>query len=76
MNKFRTHNCSELTIKNSEENVILSGWINKKRDHGNLLFLDLAPFATAETFPKSLEKKTHSKLDSLNFVACNKKASD
>ncbi len=41
MNKFRTHNCSELTIKNSEENVVLSGWINKKRDHGNLLFLDL-----------------------------------
>ncbi len=41
MNKFRTHNCSELTIKNSDENVILSGWINKKRDHGNLLFIDL-----------------------------------
>ena len=41
MNKYRTHNCSELTKKNKDEEVILSGWINKKRDHGNLLFIDL-----------------------------------
>ncbi len=41
MNKYRTHNCGELTIKNSGDNVILSGWVNKKRDHGNLLFLDI-----------------------------------
>ena len=41
MNKYRTHNCGELTKKNNKSNVILSGWINKKRDHGNLLFLDL-----------------------------------
>jgi len=41
LNKYRTHNCGELTKKNNKSNVILSGWINKKRDHGNLLFLDL-----------------------------------
>ena len=41
MNKYRTHNCGELTKKNNKSNVILSGWINKKRDHGNLLFIDL-----------------------------------
>ena len=41
MNKYRTHNCSELSIKNSGENVVLSGWVHKKRDHGNLLFIDL-----------------------------------
>ena len=41
MTKYRTHNCSELTIKNNGENVILSGWVHKKRDHGNLLFIDL-----------------------------------
>ncbi len=40
-NKYRTHNCNELRKENVGNNVILSGWINKKRDHGNLLFIDL-----------------------------------
>ena len=41
MNKYRSHNCSELTKTHKGTNIILSGWINKKRDHGNLLFIDL-----------------------------------
>ena len=41
MNKYRSHHCGELNKINVGENVILSGWINKKRDHGNLLFIDL-----------------------------------
>ena len=41
MNKYRSHNCNELRRKNVGEDVILAGWINKKRDHGNLLFIDL-----------------------------------
>jgi aspartyl-tRNA synthetase len=41
MNKYRTHNCNELTNDNSGQEIVLSGWINKKRDHGNLLFIDL-----------------------------------
>ncbi len=41
MNKYRTHNCGELDKKNKNQDIILSGWINKKRDHGNLLFIDL-----------------------------------
>ena len=41
MNKYRTHNCNQLRKENDGENVVLSGWINKKRDHGNLLFIDL-----------------------------------
>ena len=41
MNKFRTHNCSELTEKEIEKKVSLSGWLHRKRDHGNLLFIDL-----------------------------------
>ena len=41
MNIYRTHNCSELSSKNLNENVTLSGWIDTRRDHGNLLFIDL-----------------------------------
>ena len=41
MKKYRTHNCNQLTTKEDGTDVILSGWINKKRDHGNLLFIDI-----------------------------------
>ena len=41
MSKFRTHKCNELRKEKVGDKVILSGWINKKRDHGNLLFIDL-----------------------------------
>ena len=41
MNNYRTHYCADLSIKNLNEQVTLSGWIDTKRDHGNLLFIDL-----------------------------------
>ncbi len=41
MNKYRTHNCSELNDKDIGKKVYLSGWLHRKRDHGNLLFIDL-----------------------------------
>ena len=41
MTKYRTHNCNELNLTHNGNQIILSGWINKKRDHGNLLFIDL-----------------------------------
>ncbi len=41
MNKFRTHKCNELRKEKVGDEITLSGWINKKRDHGNLLFIDL-----------------------------------
>ena len=40
-NKYRTHNCSELTKTDTGKKVKLAGWIHRKRDHGNLLFIDL-----------------------------------
>ena len=41
MNKYRTHNCSELNENDINKEIILSGWLHRKRDHGNLLFIDL-----------------------------------
>ena len=41
MNKYRSHKCNELTAINIDESVSVAGWINRKRDHGNLLFVDL-----------------------------------
>ena len=41
MTKYRTHTCGELNKSHKEKKILLSGWINKKRDHGNLLFIDL-----------------------------------
>jgi len=41
LSKYRTHNCNELRKDDLNKDIIISGWINKKRDHGNLLFIDL-----------------------------------
>ena len=41
MHKYRSHKCSEIGLSNENEIVKLSGWVHIKRDHGNLLFLDL-----------------------------------
>ena len=41
MNKYRTHKCNELRKEDVDKKISLSGWINKKRDHGNLLLREL-----------------------------------
>lgn len=41
MHKYRTHNCSQLGTDNVGDIVKLSGWVHRRRDHGNLLFIDL-----------------------------------
>ena len=41
MKRYRTHTCGELNRSHKKKQITLSGWINKKRDHGNLLFVDL-----------------------------------
>jgi len=41
MHPYRTHNCGELRRDQAGAEVRVSGWVHRKRDHGNLLFIDL-----------------------------------
>ena len=41
MHKYRTHKCDELRHHNVKDVVKLSGWVHRKRDHGQLIFIDL-----------------------------------
>jgi len=38
---MRTHFCGELNKKNLKQEVTLCGWVNRRRDHGGVIFLDL-----------------------------------
>ncbi len=41
MHLYRSHTCGELNKKQVNQTVRLSGWVDRKRDHGNLVFIDL-----------------------------------
>jgi len=41
MHPYRTHHCGELRQSHTSQKIRLSGWVHRKRDHGNLLFIDL-----------------------------------
>ncbi|MGM0649937.1 MAG: OB-fold nucleic acid binding domain-containing protein, partial [Bacteroidota bacterium] len=38
---YRTHNCGELRIENKGQNVTLSGWVQRKRDKGGMIWIDV-----------------------------------
>ncbi|MEO0719284.1 MAG: OB-fold nucleic acid binding domain-containing protein, partial [Pseudomonadota bacterium] len=41
MHAYRSHTCGELTKENVGQEIRLSGWVNRIRDHGGVLFIDL-----------------------------------
>ena len=41
MHAYRTHNCAALRDTDVGQTVRVSGWVHRKRDHGDLLFVDL-----------------------------------
>lgn len=63
----RTHNCCELGIKDVGQEVVLMGWVQRRRDHGGVIFVDLRDREgiTQVVFNPEVDKKVHEKAHTL-----------
>src|SRR5215813_4984035 len=74
MHRYRTHTCGELRTSYLDKEVRLSGWLRNRRDHGGVLFIDLAdhygvtqlivnPGSAAHDLLETLSKETVIRVD-------------
>ena len=64
-NLQRTHRCGELRADQDGQDVVLMGWVNRRRDHGNLIFLDLRDRTgiTQVVMDKEVSGEAHAKAE-------------
>ncbi len=69
---MRTHTCSELRKSDVGEEAILCGFVNSRRDHGGIIFIDLRDRYgfTQIVFDPEFDKETHKLADSLKREFC------
>ncbi len=63
----RTHNCGELRLQDKDRQVVLSGWVRRRRDHGGLIFIDLCDREgiTQAVFNPEIDKDAHQNAEGL-----------
>ena len=65
MHAYRTHNCAQLVAADVGQEVRLSGWVHRKRDHGGLLFVDLRDHHGLTQIVTNIGSEAHAVLEGM-----------